>query len=78
MKKQTRDIWRPDMPLRCWTSDIGSGGIFWHSAARRIIVRRIASWIDATEKLVRGMRRETVEMRGPEYEISLLLNPRSS
>jgi hypothetical protein len=58
MKKQTRDIWRPDMALSCWTSEIGSGGIFWHSAARRIIVRRIASWIEATEKLIRGRREE--------------------
>jgi hypothetical protein len=48
----TRDIWRPDLLLRCWTSEIGSGGISWHSAARRIIVRRPISWIDAGEKLM--------------------------
>jgi hypothetical protein len=48
----TRDIWRPDLLFKCWTSEIGSGGICWHSAARRIIVRRLISWIDAAEMLI--------------------------
>jgi hypothetical protein len=42
----TREIWRPDMLLRCWTSEITSGGTLGHSAARRIIDRILTSWID--------------------------------
>ena len=42
----TREIWRPDVLLRCWISETTSGGTLGHSAARRIIDRILTSWID--------------------------------